>query len=289
MYQRISGWLRQHAPRAWRAPPEIAAALWQQTLDTHSFLRQLNASERQQLRALCAHFLQRKEFTGANGLIVTDAMALSIAAQACVLLIHWGTPQQALRWYDDFVGIVLHPSDVVARRTVVDHAGVVHHYRETLLGEAMERGPVTLSWSAVQAQQAATGSQAGNVVIHEFAHKLDMANGGADGCPPLPAGFMGYRNASQAKQLWAQTWLAAYEDFCEALQAHERFGQAAPWLDPYAATHPAEFFAVACEAYWIQPQAFHHALPTLGPLLDGLFQRGATPSPQHHQSASPDL
>lgn len=276
MPRTFSGWLHRLLPRAWRAPPEIADAIWQHTLDAHPFLRQLSAAEQAQLQALCAHFLQHKEFTGANGLVVTDAMALSIAAQACVLLIHWGTPQQALRWYDDFVGIVVHPGDVLARRTVVDPAGVVHSYQETLLGEAMERGPVMLSWSAVKSQSTHDVPYAGNVVIHEFAHKLDMANGGADGCPPLPAGFMGYRSASQAKQFWATTWLAAYEDFCEVLQAHERFGQTAPWLDPYAATHPAEFFAVACEAYWIDPHGFHQALPTLAPLLNGLFQRPAS-------------
>ena len=204
-------------------------------------------------------------------------MALSVATQACVLLIHWGTPQQALRWYDDFVGIVIHPDDMVARRTVVDEAGVVHHYNETLMGEAMERGPVTLSWSAIQPGGHPGLGAGSNVVIHEFAHKLDMAHGGADGCPPLPAGFMGHTSAQQARQHWSRVWMAAYEDFCEALAAHERFGQPAPWLDAYAATHPAEFFAVACEAYWVAPAAFAQAQPTLRPLLDALFQRPATP------------
>ena len=268
MWQRISGWLRQRLPRSIGTPPEIPTALWQATLRDLPFLQQLSAPELEQLRTLCAHFLQRKEFAGAHGLVVTDAMALSVAAQACVLILHWGTPQQALRWYDDFVGIILHPEDMVARRQVRDTAGVVHHYQETLMGEAMDAGPITLSWSAVQ-----RGGSDSNVVIHEFAHKLDMAQGGTDGSPPLPAGFMGMASAAQARQLWAATWRAAYADFCEALAAHERFGQPAPWLDPYAATNPAEFFAVACEAYWVAPQAFAQALPTLKPLLDGLFQR----------------
>lgn len=276
MWKKFSGWLRQRLPGALGAPPEIPDSLWQRTLHDHPFLLQLSHAEQKQLKALSAHFLRSKQFTGAHGLVITDAMALSVAAQACVLLIHWGTPQQALRWYDDFVGIIIHPSDVVAQRTVSDAAGVVHHYRETLMGEAMEHGPITLSWSAI-----APGSDSRdlpshtNVVIHEFAHKLDMGHGGADGRPPLPAGFMGLRNARQAQQLWSTQWLAAYEDFCEALSAHERFGQPAPWLDAYAATDPAEFFAVACEAYWVAPQEFAHALPTLKPLLDALFQRPA--------------
>lgn len=276
MLHTFSEWLRRHAPRRWLSPPEIPAALWQSTLHEHPFLQQLSPSERLQLKALCAYFLQHKQFTGTQGLVITDAMALSVAAQACVLLIHWGTPAQALRWYDDFVGIVIHPTDVIARRTARDAAGVVHHYEETLMGEAMERGPVMLSWSAIAPELHNHRGLSTSVVIHEFAHKLDMGNGGADGCPPLPAGFMGMHAARQAHALWASTWSTAYDDFCEALSAHERFGQPAPWLDPYAATHPAEFFAVACEAYWVTPTAFAQAMPTLTPLLDGLFQRVKT-------------
>ena len=277
MLQTLSGWLSRLLPRPWQSPPEIPAALWQSTLQSHPFLQQLSAPELTQLQALCAHFLKRKQFTGAHGLVITDAMALSVAAQACVLILHWGTPQQALRWYDDFVGIVIHPTDAIAQRTTQDAAGVVHHYTETLMGEAMEHGPVMLSWSAIApaAEHTLLESHT-NVVIHEFAHKLDMAHGGADGCPPLPAGFLGLHSAHQAHALWASTWSGAYEDFCEALAAHERFGQPAPWLDPYAATDPAEFFAVACEAYWVAPSAFAHAMPTLAPLLDGLFQRSAS-------------
>lgn len=270
MWNTLTAWWHR-----WGAAPQIPEDLWRATLQTHAFLLQLTPSELTQLRALCALFLQRKQFTGAHGLAITDAMALSVAAQACVLLIHWGTPAQALRWYDDFVSIVLHPADMRAQRSAVDAAGVVHHYQETLMGEAMERGPVTLSWAAIDPEAQAQRGASTNVVIHEFAHKLDMGNGGANGCPPLPAGFMGLHSARQAQQLWASTWQAAYQDFCEALAAHTRFGQAAPWLDPYAATDPAEFFAVACEAYWVAPQAFAQALPTLLPLLDALFQRPA--------------
>ncbi|WP_225214292.1 M90 family metallopeptidase [Comamonas avium] len=273
MWKKISDWLCHSLPGRLGAPPEIPVTLWQSTLQQHAFLQQLAPQELLQLRALCAHFLQRKQFSGANGLEITDAMALAVAAQACVLLIHWGTPQQALRWYDDFVGIIIYPSDVIARRTAIDAAGVVHHYSEALMGEAMERGPVTLSWAAIQLGGHPHLGAGSNVVIHEFAHKLDMANGGADGCPPLPAGFMGCTSSAQAQRMWSSTWLAAYETFCEALTNHQRFGQPAPWLDAYGATDPAEFFAVACEAYWVAPAQFAQALPTLPPLLDALFQR----------------
>ncbi len=187
MWKALSDWLRRWRFRPFGAPPEIPPALWQSTLQALPFLQQLSATEQQQLKALCAHFLQRKQFTGAQGLVITDAMALSIAAQACVLLIHWGTPPQALRWYDDFVGIIVYPADMLARRHVRDAAGVVHHYQETLMGEAMERGPISLSWSAVQRGGHAQWGVNSNVVIHEFAHKLDMAMAVsmvAHRCPP---------------------------------------------------------------------------------------------------------
>lgn len=260
--------------------PEIPEALWQATLHEHGFLQQLNADELQRLRLLCAYFLQRKEFNGANGLEITDAMAMAVAVQACVLILHWGEPAQAIQLYDDFVGIILHPGDMRAHRTQRDEAGVVHQYAEDLMGEAMERGPVCLSWDAIVRDEALDGhperGAASNVVIHEFAHKLDMANGGADGCPPLPVGFMGLTTATEAKQLWAHTWMEAYQSFCEAVAAHKRFGRPAPWLDPYAATNPVEFFAVACEGYWVAPTQFAQAFPTLHPLLDAMFQRRAT-------------
>lgn len=257
--------------------PEIPDDLWQVTVSEHHFLEQLSAEELLRLRELCAHFLKRKEFSGANGLEITDAMAMTVAVQACVLLLHWGEPAQAIRWYDGFVGIILHPGSMRAHRTVRDAAGVTHHYSQDLLGEAMERGPVTLSWDAIVHDEALDGhperGRASNVVIHEFAHKLDMANGGADGCPPLPAGFMGLHSAAEGKQLWASTWQAAYDHFCEQVAAHDRFGQPAPWLDRYAATNPVEFFAVACEGYWVAPAQFTQAFPTLKPLLDAMFQR----------------
>lgn len=262
---------RQWLARKLGGLPAIPDTLWAHTLQQHTFLQRLTTAQSQQLRLLCQHFLQRKQFTGVQGLVIDDAMALSIAAQACVLLLPWGSGAHALRWYSDFIGIVVYPDGMLAHRTVQDAAGVVHHYEESLLGEAMQGGPVTLSWSAESPTDSDLPCNS-NVVIHEFAHKLDMANAGADGCPPLPAGFLGYRHAATAKAHWAQVWLAAYENFVDAVTAHERFDQPAPWLDPYAATDPAEFFAVACEAYWIAPQDFAQHLPTLTPLMDALFQ-----------------
>ena len=265
--------------RAWNrlrasvAPvPDISAALWLNTLGQYPFLAALTLPEQAKLRALAALFLQRKEFTGAHGLEVTDAMAVAIAAQACLPLLHLGEPRDALAWYDDFVGIVVHPGDALARRTTTDEAGVVHHYHEVLLGEAMERGPVMLSWQAVQ--DAAHHSQRGaNVVVHEFVHKMDMRNGPADGYPPLPAGFMGSTSARAARAAWHDAWAPAYAHFRERVIIAQRFGGERPWLDAYGATAPAEFFAVACEAYFVNRPRFAQEFPALLPLLDGFFRR----------------
>ena len=241
------------------APPRpIPEALWRGTLARYPFLAQRPPAELEPLRALVARFLQRKEFTGAHGLAVTDAMAVAIGAQACLPVLHLG-----LGWYDDFTGIVVHPGAMLARRNTTDSAGVVHQYKEALLGEAMQGGPVTLSWEDV----AAAGSLAArghNVVIHEFVHKLDMRDGAADGCPPLPS------RAARAR--WQATMQPAYEDFCERVAMAERFGAAAPWLDAYGASAPAEFFAVAAEAYFVNRARFTEDFAALTALFDQFFK-----------------
>lgn len=274
--------LQTWLPRRWRSAQPIDADLWHGVSTALPFVAALSACEQNRLRMLCAHFLQEKEFHGAHGLTITDRMALSIAAQACLPLLHMraasGTvPQQdsqRLDWYGDFVGIVVQPGAAVAQREVTDGVGVVHRYREVLAGEAMDRGPVMLSWDEVSraAELAPLGK---NVVIHEFAHKLDMHGMGRaqhpDGAPPLPPGFLGL-GADDARQHWRQTMQEAYAGFKEAVAMAERFGGEPPWLDDYAATHPAEFFAVTSEAYFVQRERFAVELPTLLPLYDGFFK-----------------
>lgn len=279
MFDLIQRWL----PRRWRRPPPVPDKLWNKVVSAYAFLGQLGAIEQQRLRLLSAHFLNEKEFHPANGLHLTDAMALAIAAQACLPLLHMhgpsgrpvSDPLQLLDWYDDFVGIVVQPGAVVARRKIVDGAGVVHHYNEVLAGEAMDRGPVMLTWDAVAmaGEAAASGS---NLVIHEFVHKMDMRDirlGDAPGgAPPLPSGFLGTGSLTAGQRLWRQTMQKAFDDFREAVSLTERFGAEPPWLDAYAATNPAEFFAVTCEAYFVSRDRFGEEFPTLLPLYDGFFR-----------------
>jgi MtfA peptidase len=246
------GWFRRRP-----AAREIPESMWQQVLLRYPFLADRPAGDVVKLKELAGQFLAGKEFHGANGLVITDVVALSIAAQAVLPVLHLG-----LRWYDDFVGIVVHPDEVVARRTVTDELGVVHHYDEVLSGEAMEGGPVMLSWRDVD-EAGATADAGYNVVIHEFIHKIDMRDGAPDGCPPLPS--------RGARETWLAVLQAEFEAFREKAIIAERFGGDEPWLDSYGATAIDEFFAVACEAYFVNRARFASEFGALLSLFDSFF------------------
>jgi Mlc titration factor MtfA (ptsG expression regulator) len=246
------GWLRGR-----RRTRPIPDALWAAILAGYPFLAQRPAADLVKLRELAAQFLARKEFHGADGLVITDAMAVAIAAQAVLPVLHLD-----LRWYDDFVGIVVHPQEVVARRTTTDETGVVHAYEEVLAGEAMEGGPVMLSWEDV-AGSGASAADGYNVVIHEFIHKIDMRDGEPDGCPPLPS--------RAARQRWLAVMQAQFDAFRERVIVAERFGGEEPWLDAYGASAIDEFFPVACEAYFVNRTRFAREFPELTALFDSFF------------------
>jgi MtfA peptidase len=241
-----------HWLKLWRARREQAAVqrraipddLWKRTLVRYPFLRREDAATAAELRRLTSLFLDRKEFSTAGGLRISDAMVVSIAAQAVLPVLRLG-----LARYDGFVGIVVHPDQVVAQREVADDDGIVHAYEEVLAGEAVQGGPVMLSWRDVRTA-GHSAAAAYNVVIHEFAHVLDMANGAADGVPLLPPGL-------QAAE-WQATLSAEYEAFAQRVDAG-----ADTSLDPYGAQAPEEFFAVASEAFFVHPQAMKKEHPAL--------------------------
>lgn len=247
------GWWRRR-----RLPPPIPEPQWQAVLAAYPFLLQPTPAASARLRLLTAQFLADKEFHGAQGLAITDGIALAISAQAVLPVLHLG-----LRWYDDFVTIVVHPDQVVARRRTQDEAGVVHEWDEVLAGEAMENGPVMLSWSDVR-DAGASAAQGYNVVVHEFIHKIDMRDGAADGCPPLPG---------RLRREWTATMQAAYARFREQVVIADRFSGEPPWLDAYGAENPGEFFAVAGEAYFVNRSRFAAEFPELLALFDAFFRR----------------
>lgn len=229
-------------------------ALWHAAIAAHRFLACLNDDENRRLRLLAEAFLAEKEFSTAGGLELTDAMCVSIAAQGCLPILNLD-----LGWYSGWVGIVIYPDEFVIPRTVEDEFGVVHEYEDIASGEAWEGGPLLISWC--DAQMAGSGY---NVVIHEFAHKIDMRNGEPDGLPPLPPGI--------ARAAWEETLLAAYDDFCARVDAAEQNGEETQ-LDPYAAENTGEFFAVMSEAFFETPHLLHREYPALYAQLAAFYRQ----------------
>lgn len=234
-----------------RAIPE---ALWQLTLARYPFIAGRSADDRQRLRELSTLFLADKEFAGMQGLEVDDGMAVAIAAQACLPILRLG-----MAHYDGFKGIVVHPDVVVARREVMDEDGVVHHYDEELSGEAMEGGPVMLSWRDV-ADAGDSAAWGYNVVVHEFAHVLDMRDGVADGVPLLPD--------RAARDRWLAVLEPEWQAFCERVDAGED-----TLIDPYGAEAIDEFFAVSSEVFFVDPSALRSGHPALYDLLAGYYRQ----------------
>ena len=230
-------------------PAEVPQTLWNQVEATLPFLAFLTAEEHARLRLLAANFLKEKQFHGAHDFEIDDPIMLSIALQACLPILNIG-----LQAYRDWVGIIVYPGDFVVPRSVVDDDGVVHEYHDEVLGEAWEDGPVLLSWHLPRSMP-----EGFNVVIHEFAHKLDMSNGGADGFPPLPA--------SMSRHRWAEVFSEAYAKFCDQVDQDED-----TVLDPYASEHPAEFFAVASEAFFESPLRLQNAYPEVYEQLRALYR-----------------
>jgi Mlc titration factor MtfA (ptsG expression regulator) len=218
------GWLAEWRRRRVLRRHRIDDALWQNATGGLRFLPRTP-----KLRELVLLFLAEKQLIGAHGLEVTDAMRVSIAAQACLPILELG-----LDWYAGFTGIVVYPGDFRVQRKEIDEDGVMHEWDDELAGEAMPGGPVVLSWDAM------TNDPAMNVVLHEFAHKLDMLSGAADGVPPLHAGM--------SRKAWLAAFKQAYEGFCDAVERDKE-----TWLDPYAAEHPSEFFAVISESFFTDP------------------------------------
>lgn len=237
--------------------------LWQETLKALPFLDGLSPDETSRLRQLAERFLAEKEFAAAGGLVLTDTMCVSIAVQGCLPILNLG-----LGWYRDWVGVVVYPDEFVIPRMVEDEFGVVHEYDDIASGEAWEGGPVLVSWN-----DALMAGEGYNVVIHEFAHKLDMRGGEANGVPPLPAEI--------PRREWEETLLAAYEDFCKRVDAiedeAERRGEAPDdsllAIDPYAAENPAEFFAVLSETFFETPEVLYEEYPGLYALFSRFYRQ----------------
>jgi len=230
MFEALARWRRRKVLRR-SALPE---ALWREAVGTLPFLSIYDDGELSRLRERVVLFLEAKGIVGARGHEVTPLQRVIIAIQACLLVLALDPA-----FYDGFENVIVYPGEFVPDWEWEDEAGVVHKNDGALAGEAMPGGPVVLSWPDVEA--SADWESAGmNLVIHEFAHKIDMRDGEANGCPPLPP--------SLSKQSWNKALTAAYDDFCARVDRDED-----PEIDPYAAESPAEFFAVLSEVFFADP------------------------------------
>lgn len=262
-----------------REGPSIPAPLWRACVERLPFLKRLPEPDLARLKALCETLLDRKPFTGAADFVLSDEIAVMIAAQACLPVLNL-----SLDLYDDMAGIIVYPSAFIIPQREMDEGGVVHEWREPASGEAIDAGgAVVLSWEDAQE----SGDPGYNVVIHEFAHKIDMVDGGANGRPP----FLPPYHAGLDARRWRKVFSSAYEDFVERVDALEaqlpvdfsdrRPAHAALWdalcatlpLDPYACSHPAEFFAVASEAFFVLPERLAGAYPEVYQLLREYYRQ----------------
>lgn len=249
------GWLKKVFGEKKPFQP-IPQDLWGAATAPYLFMRGLSPAEREKLRLIASDFLHRKRIIGAADHEVTELMRVQIAAQASILVLELG-----LDYLDGWSDIILYPGQFVPEREVTDEAGVVHLVRDPLAGEAWLGGPVVLSYEDVARSSNEDERIDGfNVVIHEFAHKLDMLNGEPNGYPPLHKGMN--------SETWKRAFMEAYLDFCKRVdeadaQSHHR-GDAAyadlP-IDPYGAENPAEFFAVISEAFFETPDLVKEDYP----------------------------
>ncbi len=245
----LKSWRRQRI----LARHTIAEDQWQALRSSLPVLGRLSPEQQQRLRELALLFLHEKNFEPARGMVLDDPKRLRIAALACLPILELGIDA-----YADVASIVVYPDEFIVRdREYEDEDGVVHTGDDVLSGEAWERGPVILAWNEVEASGLGEGF---NVVVHEFAHKLDMLSGEADGVPPLHSGMR--------VPEWVAAFDAAYDDLAEQLESGRE-----PWLDPYAVEDSAEFFAVCAEMFFDTPERLGEEYPDVYAQLARFFKQ----------------
>lgn len=236
MLGRLKSWRRERLLD--RQP--IRERLWRRIIEDRPLYDGLTGEELRRLKDLATVFLAEKHVHGAAGQEVDDNVRVTIAAQACLPILNLG-----IDYYKGWVEVIVYPDQFVPLREHTDAAGVVHQTRHPLAGESWLGGPLILSWEDVNPIDDGAGV---NVVIHEFAHKLDMLNGSVNGYPPL--------HADMRRDQWAGAFSAAYEDFCRRVDGGEETA-----IDPYATENAAEFFAVLSEAFFEIPSVLRGEYP----------------------------
>jgi len=215
--------------------------------------RWLDTDERQRLEQLIKGFRFDKEFEWTKGIEQSDEIEILIAASACLLIL--GLDRA---YYKDVSSIIMYPSSVVVkgRRGSPDARGLETNAIVPILGEAALHGPVIIAWDSAQrsARHPDTGH---NVVYHEFAHKIDMADGTSDGAPPM---------SQEAHAQWVEVCTREYEMLRSGKNTD-------PFLDPYAAVNASEFFAVATEFFFDKPTEMARHKSDLYGVLEGFYRQ----------------
>ena len=204
-----------------------------------------------QLKQHVMVFLAEKEFYGFEGVKIDDEIKVTIAAQACLLLLN-----RPINYYPKLKSIYVYPAAFVTKHETRDSAGVLQNKPRVLSGESWELGKVILSWKDSK-KGASVFNDGHNVVIHEFAHQLDQETGVANGAP-----FLRHKNK--------QCWSSVLSDEFEQLQ-HKARRRESTLLDHYGATNPAEFFAVASEVFFERPREMLQEHSKLYAQLQGFY------------------
>ncbi|MGK0271655.1 MAG: Mlc titration factor MtfA (ptsG expression regulator) [Cocleimonas sp.] len=212
----------------------ISPIIWGKLANSLPLCRNLDHKELYKLKKLTTLFLYEKTFTGVKGFEISEEQKMIIAIQACLPILYLD-----MSYYDGWVEIVVYPDTFIIYRNTTDNYGLVREDTITATGEAWSRGPVILAWTDVE--RDSFSPRAGhNVTIHEFSHKLDMLNGRANGMPPL--------HPNMRRSVWTQSLSQAYDILVSKIRNHEQTA-----INEYAATNPAEFFAVISETFFTAP------------------------------------
>jgi Mlc titration factor MtfA (ptsG expression regulator) len=245
--------LKKRRRARWRSEPFSPA--WIELIERNvPYYRSLTAEERRELQGHIQVFLHEKEFEGCAGLEITDEIRVTIAAQACTLLLHRETDYFPLTH-----SILVYPSHYFAETSRPIGGGVVQESLEGRLGESWHRGPIILSWDDV-VRGAADPHDGHNVVFHEFAHALDGESGAMEGAPQMPKATM--------YTAWARVLGAEYRRLLSDLERNHK-----STIDVYGATNPAEFFAVVTEAFFEKPGALKARHPELYAQLMAFYRQ----------------
>ena len=236
-----------------KAQPFLPA--WETILDENvPYYRYLSEDDRSELRGHIHVLIGEKNFEGCGGLTMTDEIKVTIAGYASILLLHRGT-----EYYPRLSSILVYPDAFVARvNGPMDDMDVVDE-DDVRLGESWDTGAIVLAWKPIL-QSARSRGTAQNVALHEFAHQLDLEDGVTNGVPEL--------DNDEAYEDWARVMGGAYEALWRDIEQNRL-----TFIDEYGATHPAEFFAVLTETFFLRPHTLQRKHPDIYAVLREYYRQ----------------